>query len=346
MRVSLPRMLFRTLDDLRLFTFRVFETNGMRTNKRFARYAWAVLAYNLIVILWGAFVRATGSGAGCGSHWPLCNGEVVPKAPEVETLIELTHRLTSGLAGVFVVILFIWAFRAFRKGHPVRRGATLSLIFIITEGLVGAGLVLFEWVADDASLGRVFSMAVHLVNTMLLLASLTLTVWWAAGGPDVHLRRRGEARWLLGFALLGMLVLSTAGALTALGDTLFRADTLAEGFRQDFSSAAHFLERLRIGHPLLAVLFGAYLLFVTRHLRALRPSPAVKHFSRIAVTLFVAQFLGGLLNVFLLAPVWMQLVHLLLADFLWISLVLLGASGLAVTTAEPVPGGLHPQPSG
>ncbi len=318
----------------------------MQTNKRFARYAWAVLAYNLLVILWGAFVRATGSGAGCGSHWPLCNGEVVPQAPEVETLIELAHRLTSGLAGVFVVILFIWAFRAFRKGHPVRRAATLSLIFIITEGLVGAGLVLFEWVADDASLGRVLSMAVHLVNTMLLLASLTLTVWWAGGGPDIDLRRRGEARWLVGIALLGMLALSSAGALTALGDTLFRPDTLAEGFRQDFSAAAHFLERLRIGHPLLAILFGVYLLFVTRHLASLRPSPAVKHFARIVLTLFVVQFLAGLLNVFLLAPVWMQLAHLLLADFLWISIVLLGASGLAVTAAEPVPEALHPQRSG
>lgn len=317
----------------------------MRTNKRFARYAWIVLAYNLLVILWGAFVRATGSGAGCGSHWPLCNGEVVPKAPDVEMLIELTHRVTSGLAGVLVVILFLWAFRAYRKGHPVRRGATLSLFFILTEGLVGAGLVLFEWVAEDASTARVLVMAVHLVNTMLLLASLTLTVWWAGGGPDVHLRRRDEARWLIGFALLGMLVLSTAGALTALGDTLFPPDTLAGGFRQDFSPAAHFLERLRIGHPLLAILFGAYLIFVTRHLAALRPSPVVARYAGLALLLFVAQFLGGLLNLFLLAPVWMQLVHLLLADFLWIALVLLAASVLADPEALNVSSNLRTESS-
>lgn len=307
----------------------------MHMNKRFAKYAWGVLAYNLLVILWGAFVRATGSGAGCGSHWPLCNGEVVPKAPEVETLIELTHRLTSGLAGVLVIILIVWAFRAFPKGHPVRRGATLSLFFIITEGLVGAGLVLFEWVAHDASLGRVISMAVHLINTMFLLAALTLTVWWGLGEPDVDLRRKGEGRWLVGFVLLGMLVLSTAGALTALGDTLFRPETLGEGLRQDFLPAAHFLERLRIIHPLLAIVYGVYLFFAARHLSEHSDSATVSRYARSALALFSIQFLAGLINVFLLAPVWMQLVHLLLADLLWIALVLLAASALAL------PAGTH-----
>jgi heme A synthase len=140
---------------------------------RFAKYAWGVLAYNILVILWGAYVRATGSGAGCGSHWPLCNGEVIPRAEQVETLIEFAHRLTSGLSLLLVVGLLVWAFRSYPKGHLVRLGAGLSMFFIITEALVGAGLVLFEWVAQDVSSGRVISMAVHLVNTFLLLASLT-----------------------------------------------------------------------------------------------------------------------------------------------------------------------------
>ena len=107
----------------------------------FAKYAWGVLAYNLVVILWGAYVRATGSGAGCGSHWPLCNGEVIPRAQQVETMIEFTHRLTSGMAMLLVAGLLIWALRAYPKGHQVRTGAWLSAFFIITEALVGAGLV-------------------------------------------------------------------------------------------------------------------------------------------------------------------------------------------------------------
>jgi heme A synthase len=94
------------------------------------------------VILWGAFVRATGSGAGCGSHWPLCNGELVPRAPQVETVIEFIHRATSGLAFLLVLGLFVLAWRVYPKGDLVRRAAALSFLFIVTEALVGAGLVL------------------------------------------------------------------------------------------------------------------------------------------------------------------------------------------------------------
>ena len=151
----------------------------------YAKYAWGVLAYNLLVILWGAYVRATGSGAGCGSHWLLCNGEVIPRAPGMETMIKLTHRLTSGLAFLLVLGMLVWALSAYSRGHSVRRGAWLSTFFILTEALVGAGLVLFEWVADDVSTGRVISMAVHLINTFLLLACLALTAWWASGGAAV-----------------------------------------------------------------------------------------------------------------------------------------------------------------
>ena len=143
--------------------------------------------------MWGAYVRATGSGAGCGNHWPLCNGEVFPRAPQVETIIEYSHRLSSGIALLLVLGLLIWGFRIFSQGHQVRIGASFSLIFIITEALVGAGLVFFEWVAKDASTGRVKSMSIHLINTFLLLASLTLTAWWASGGKRLF---TSGSRWI------------------------------------------------------------------------------------------------------------------------------------------------------
>ncbi len=149
---------------------------------RFARFAAFVLVYNLGIILWGAYVRASGSGAGCGSHWPLCNGDVIPRAPEVATLIEFAHRVSSGGAMLLIGVMLVWAYRAFGRRHPVRVGATLSAFFIVTEALVGAGLVLFSLVADNASLARALFMAVHLANTFLLLAALTLTAWWAYGG--------------------------------------------------------------------------------------------------------------------------------------------------------------------
>jgi heme A synthase len=303
----------------------------MNQLSRFTKYAWGVLAYNLLVILWGVYVRASGSGAGCGSHWPLCNGEVIPQSPQVQTLIEFTHRMMSGLSLILVVGLVIWAFRAHPKGHPARLGASLSMFFIVTEALVGAGLVLFSWVAQNASIGRVISMSVHLVNTFFLLAALTLTAWWSSGGERLRLRRQGFALWGLGLGFLGVMLLGVTGSITALGDTLFPASSLAAGLQQDFSPASHFIIRLRVWHPLIAISVGLYLIFFSLLLAMFRPSPRTKRFTMLLSGLFVLQFAAGLINLVLLAPVWMQLLHLLLADSVWISLVLLAANTFAVS---------------
>lgn len=295
----------------------------------YAKYAWGILFYNLLVILWGAYVRATGSGAGCGSHWPLCNGVVLPRSPRLETMIEFTHRLTSGLALLLVILLVVWAWRAYPRRHNVRLGAGLSLAFVIIEALVGAGLVLFAWVAHDASTGRVISMAVHLINTFLLLASLTLTAWWASGGEPVNLRGHGVGLWLFVVAFLGVIVLSVFGAMTALGDTLFPVRSLGEGLRQDFTPAAHFLVRLRLWHPVIAVVVGVYLGALSILLIMFRVTPVIHRFVRLVMAFFALQLAAGLVNVLLLAPVWMQLVHLFLADAVWIGLVLLAVTNFA-----------------
>jgi heme A synthase len=268
---------------------------------RFARYAWFTLACNIAVILWGAFVRASGSGAGCGSHWPLCNGEVLPRSPRIETLIELTHRVTSGMALLLVVGLVVMAWRRRPQGHPARRAAALTMFFMLTEAAVGAGLVLFELVADNQSMARAMFMGTHLVNTFFLLAFLTLTAHHASGGAPF--------RWRGGMALglAALIVAGVSGAVAALGDTL-----LASG--QDLSPTAHLLIRLRI--PVAAGLFMAFL-----------AARAMSHpAARWTAGLVVAQIVAGVLNVVLLAPVWMQIVHLLLADLLWISAVLLAAA--------------------
>src|SRR3972149_8725985 len=178
----------------------------MVSKANFARYAWTVLAFNILVILWGAFVRATGSGAGCGSHWPLCNGEVLPRAPQMETLIEFSHRLSSGIAFLLVLVLFVLALRLYPQGSPARLGAALSLGFMITEAMIGAGLVLFSWVARDASLGRAISIVVHLINTFILLGCLTLTGWWASGGGRIQFAGRGMVSWMIVLGLFGMII--------------------------------------------------------------------------------------------------------------------------------------------
>ncbi len=301
-----------------------------KNRRNFAIYAWVILAYIILVILWGAFVRATGSGAGCGSHWPLCNGVVLPREPATETIIELTHRVTSAFSGVLVLGMLAWSFYAYPKRHRVRRGAALSTFFIITEGLLGAGLVLFELVADNESAARAFSMAAHLVNTFLLLAVMTLTAWWASGGGPIRVRGQGKVGWLILGGFVMMLVLGASGAVTALGDTLFPARSLAEGITQDFSPTANFLVRLRIWHPVIAVITGVYLVVASSIISTQRPSPDTNRFAVALRVIFIVQFAGGVVNVLLLAPVWMQIVHLFLADLLWIAAILFAAAALSV----------------
>lgn len=306
-----------------------------------ARFAWGVLAYNLAVVAWGAFVRATGSGAGCGSHWPLCNGEALPRPERVETLIELTHRLSSGLDGLLVLALAVWVWRASRRpasGVPRAAGIAglASLGFLIVEALVGAGLVRFELVTDNASAARAVVMAVHLVNTFLLLGSLALTAWWAGGGPPPRRRdgtppRRGAraAGWLAALGVVALLVLGVSGAIAALGDTLFPATGFREGFRQDFAPGAHLLLRLRVLHPVIAVAAALGLGAAAAAIGRLRPEPAVRRWVVRFYALFAVQLAAGFVNLALAAPVALQLVHLVLADLVWIAWVLVGAAALA-----------------
>jgi len=297
--------------------------------RAFTKFAWAVLGYNLLVVLWGALVRATGSGAGCGNHWPLCNGVVLPRDPATATLIEFGHRLTSGLALLLVVALVVGARRAFAEGHPARRAAWASLGLMIVEALVGAGLVLFGWVAQDASFARGWVMGVHLANTFLLLGALALAADWSAHPGGFSLSGRGPltlAAWLAAAALL---VTGVTGAVAALGDTLFPSTSFAEGLRRELSSESDILLRLRILHPFAAIAAAAALLGIARMALRLRPDDRVRRASLALVGLVAVQMLVGLLNVALLAPVVLQLVHLLLADLVWIALVLLAAAALA-----------------
>ena len=310
---------------------------------RFAKYAWAVLAYNLLVVMWGAYVRASGSGAGCGSHWPTCGGEVIPRAPEIATIIEFAHRLTSGLALISVVVLFILALKAYDKRSRVWIGSLLAVILMLFEALIGAGLVLFELVAENKSVARALFMSVHLVNTFFLLAIIALTSWWASGGPGIQLRKQGALSFAVFLGLSGLLVLGVSGAVTALGDTLFPAKSLAEGLTQDFSQTAHFLLRLRVIHPFLALGVGLYSIALAVFASVSRQSAWTKRWAFALVCLVVVQLSIGLINLVLLAPIPLQLIHLLLADLMWLALVLMSASALG--QPKEVLEKLPPQPN-
>ncbi|MCA9718838.1 MAG: COX15/CtaA family protein [Myxococcales bacterium] len=300
----------------------------------FSRFGWGVLVYTIFVVLFGAYVRITGSGAGCGQHWPTCHGELVPRAPALETIIEFTHRATSGVYGLLVLALLVWALRRFPRGHLARIGAVWTLVFTISEALVGAGLVKFGLVAEDDSIARAVVMAIHLINTSFLTGALALTCWAGARPLPARPRQgadgRGRVALILFGCLFGLILVGITGAVTALGDTLYPVahGPIVERLQRDQSISAHFLERLRIMHPMLAVGVGALVLFASQSIATRDTRRAVQRWALAVSALVVAQVTAGVVNIMLSAPGWMQIIHLLIGTLLWTALVLLTASAL------------------
>jgi heme A synthase len=302
----------------------------------FSRFAWGMLGYNLLVIMFGAYVRATGSGAGCGGHWPTCQGVIIPAAPQAATLIEFIHRATSGITVLFSILLVIAAWQIFGKKHPVRLAAALTLTFTLTEALIGAGLVLLGLVANDQSFARAVSQALHLTNTLILLACIAMTAWWASARAPVRLSDQGKKLWLPALALAGMIVLEITGAITALGDTLYPAQSLAAGLQQDANPAASFLIHLRVYHPVLAVLVALYAAGVIWWMRSGQKNSRSRQALVLGMAIIGLQLVLGGLNVLLLAPVWMQLIHLLVADLVWLTMVF--STALVLGDQNKIPG--------
>ncbi len=293
----------------------------------FAKYCWAALAYNVIVILWGVFLRASKSGDGCGRYWLTCHGEIIPSAPQLKTVIEFSHRIMSGIDLVVVLILLIWAFKKFDKPNQIRIFAAVSFIFIITEALIGAGLVLTGNTAETLTRARPFWAIGHLVNTFILLGSLTLTAWVASTGTRLKVGARKRALKLIGAAVIAIFLVGSSGSLAALSSTLFPSQSVIEGFIQDFSTTSHFLVRLRISHPILSILSAVYLIFLAGWLKRNDPGNVwVRKFAKYVIGLVLAQLVFGTLTLLTLAPIIMQLGHLLLADLVWMTLILLSAA--------------------
>ena len=289
-------------------------------------FAWAVLAYFIAVILWGAVVRATGAGAGCGNHWPLCNGTVLQQSASTNTIIEFTHRITSGISFFSAVGLLIWTFSATIRGHLARPAAAAVVIFTLVEAILGALLVKLGLTAQSQSPLRPWYLALHLTNTLLLLAALTLTAHMLS-------RKHGYMRHSVRIvapigaiaAIIAVLIVGVTGSLAALGDTLFPATSLSSALAQDFSSTSGWLVRWRWTHPTIAFLASVFLIWIL--VRATRGSAHLENrgLSAAVLILLALQYVLGVLDVVLLAPVWLQTVHLLGADILWATLVVLTA---------------------
>lgn len=303
---------------------------------KFAKYAWFVLAYNLLVIIWGVFLRASLSGDGCGEHWLTCGGEVIPSAPQLKTQIEFFHRITSSLAGIFVIGLLISSIVK-RRGEKTEQNrllvkmSLLSLIFIIIEGVVGGLLVLTGNTAANWTPTRPYWMAAHLINTFTLIAVLSLTAWFASGGKSFSFfKAERKVLFLLIIAILGIFIVGMSGSIAALSSMLYPSSSLAEGIAKDFSASSHYILRLRVFHPILSVLLALFLIGLAGWIKKeSNGDSSTIRWANILSILVLTQIISGIVTILTLAPIVMSLIHLFLADAVWIAFVLMTASFLA-----------------
>ena len=302
-------------------------------SKRVQWSIWLMGLYTLFVILFGAVVRITGSGAGCGQHWPTCHGDIVPLDASVESLIEYTHRLTSGLCLWLVIGVAVAVYRTTVPGHPARLPARVSVVFIVTEALIGAGIVLLEYVAENTSYYRAGWMALHLVNTFILMGAIGMLAWDARFPARRTLTQHGMLAVVgKGIVVLFMLI-SMTGAVSALGQTLFPAlpeQTIVEHVTADPYADTPYPMLLRLVHPLLAVAVAMAMIAWSQRV-AEQFSGRTRTTAQWMLGFVVAQVVVGFGNVALDAPGWMQLVHLAVGNGVWLSLVAV----LASMGAEP-----------
>ncbi len=293
----------------------------MTPSPAFRRFAYVTLAFSLGVIAWGAFVRASGSGAGCGDHWPDCNGEVIPRQASTQTAIEFTHRVTAGLSFLAVLAMTIWAHLGQRAFSKVKYSATASLVFMVLEAALGALLVKRELVANNASANRAVVMSIHLLNTFFLVTALASCCFWAShDNATRQIKNKLPVSTFAAYVLL--LLVGMSGAVAALGDTLS-----AQGVVSPF---VELLIQIRIGHPLLAI--GGVVALAMAGYQGL-DYIRTRWAGTAVLSLTVIQIAVGAANVILHVPLALQLTHLVLADGICIALVYLYWN----TTQECVP---------
>jgi cytochrome c oxidase assembly protein subunit 15 len=297
----------------------------IRFGRALSSYAAGVVGFMVLVIVEGAVVRATGSGAGCGDHWPLCNGQILPHHPRLATVIEFTHRSLTGVCTGLVAGLIAATVWLRPRGHRARYAAVFTGVLLVVEGALGAVLVKGHYVEKNASDMRVFMQGIHFTNTMLLLAAMTLTWWWL-GKRAVPAAVSPRVRWAAWVAVVCTLLVGATGAIAALADTLFPSSSLQAGLLQDFAANSPLLVRMRWLHPAAAIVGLVCAIVLCRMLRGA--------IAGTLLFLIAAQFVLGVADVLLLAPTWMQVLHLLGADLYWIALIAACASVLAPSGVE------------
>ncbi|MBS1724672.1 MAG: protoheme IX farnesyltransferase [Armatimonadetes bacterium] len=301
-------------------------------NTTYTWFVWTVLGYSALVLVFGAFVRASYSGDGCGAYWPTCGGgSLIPLVDTAPRAIEFTHRVSSFTLLVLTTLGYFWSRKLFEPRDPVRKATGFAVLSTVVSSLIGALLVLFRWVTDDKSAGRAVTMPLHLVNNYFLIGALSCAAYWSAttyrparhGSPGAK-PIDSALKWLFG----SFLVLGATGAFSALGKTAFEHElSFAKGFAErlwlHIGPDAHPFLRGGIVHPLIATSVGILVFWMCSLVSHAHPTDEVKRWSRTVVGLYLLQMALGVLNLVVSAPIPLQLLHLSLAIVNWLSLVML-----------------------
>ena len=275
-------------------------------------YAKAGLLLSIASILAGAFVRATGSGDGCGATWPTCKGKIIPALSDTSELIEFSHRSVSGVLLVVTLIIFAKT-RKFQKDSLVRTVTNYLTFFVIFEALIGAVIVIFEWVGLNSSLPRIIAVPIHLVNTFGLLGSYAILCKILEDDLQ-SIKNMFNKNFLLISSLF--LLSGATGSITALADVLFPSASFVEGFLADFDRTSEVLTRLRILHPIISSILSIVLYVYATGIRK-KYNVSVKP---LQILILIAVFLG-VINVLSNIVLPLSILHLAIADFLWISYI-------------------------
>lgn len=275
-----------------------------------SQYLTLTLITSLLVIFWGAFLRFTYAGDGCGTDWPLCHNQLVPTQSSKEAWMEWFHRLTSSLFGLMVVFLCIFSFHSLPKKHRARWGCVLILFFTITEALIGAALVMTGLTGLNSSLLRPLVLSAHLVNSLFLVGSIVLTFRFIR--EDV-IPIRKIFRWSLFYILIAL-----TGSIASLSNTLFPSSSLIQGLLMDINMNSPLLLKLRILHPVIAfVIGGGLIIYLTDFFKKFR----IKNYLLLIFT--ALGMMSGILTLFTLSPIFMKMLHLILAYSVWIFILLI-----------------------
>lgn len=305
-------------------------------NSEFAKFCWYTLIYTLAVVAWGVYLRASNFGDGCGSNWPMCGDNVDPIKGPIATLVESTHRLSTMLLGVLSLVVIVWAYKSFEKGHLARKFSGLFLFMVLFEGWIGRYLVKRDLVTVNDTVERAVWMGVHVLSTFLLLGALVGAALSASRIRPITLKSQGAVGWLLGVGFVGTMLLGVSGAIAAFGN---QVDPAVYGLADRLKPTAFWAHKLSVAHPIGAVSIGLYLMLMSSLVQHLRQDPFVRNASRTLIGVLIVQGIVGGANILLKAPVALQMIHLVLADLNWITVVVLAiaACGVGIEPVESRP---------